>query len=501
MIPDEHGKSIEWEDMDDADGLMKKLKRAGFRFKVDMREEVNESVNIKALAKQFRKNEDENRHTENYLMLAKAFGSKREIMGVEAIIRRNKRQGHTNPADTKWMFDNIGKYFHKLKESLEESAIMGLNKSSAKYKAGKAAAKKGIKYDANPHAPGVKRLNWSTGHNDFRADALRKAGKPNYGARGQFEEVELDEASYRGYEIKRQNNKYGHPLIVPALKLTGVNMKDIKQLIDRHFLFSNEEVELDEAKGHLSYDEWLKQVKGIKKGAYGINSDEHAKYSGEWRAYIKGLFDNLPSAKGAKNVTKLSPTAHTKLGENELDEIVGGRGEMTVTKDGGVMIIKTRDWQTYKAKGWVKREEVENESLDLSATGDTITSNASQEDEGKELNEILPSGKSGHPELTEASAEGEELNEFWPFGKKTKLPKGYNPKPAVKAYDLFHKAYDELKKSGVIDRSGQERLQELYYHLVVNHLGSREANRLKIKTINGPDRRYGDGKIFQDATR
>ncbi|SVB67914.1 uncharacterized protein METZ01_LOCUS220768, partial [marine metagenome] len=56
----------------------------------------------------------------------------------------------------------------------------------------------------------------------------------------------IDEGSYRGYEIKRQNNKYGHPLIVPALKLTGANMKDIKQLIDRHYLFSNEEVQLDE---------------------------------------------------------------------------------------------------------------------------------------------------------------------------------------------------------------------------------------------------------------
>ena len=78
----------------------------------------------------------------------------------------------------------------KKKEEVEESIIMGLNKSSAEYKAGKAAAKKGIKYDANPHAPGVKRLNWSTGHNDFRADNLRKAGKPNYGARGQFEGLE-----------------------------------------------------------------------------------------------------------------------------------------------------------------------------------------------------------------------------------------------------------------------------------------------------------------------
>ena len=56
-------------------------------------------------------------------------------------------------------------------KKLSESRIMGLNKSTAEYKAGKEAAKKGIKYDANPHAPGVKRLNWSTGHNDFRAEA------------------------------------------------------------------------------------------------------------------------------------------------------------------------------------------------------------------------------------------------------------------------------------------------------------------------------------------
>ena len=42
MIPDEHGKSIEWEDIDDADELMAKLKKAGFSFKVDMREAVKE---------------------------------------------------------------------------------------------------------------------------------------------------------------------------------------------------------------------------------------------------------------------------------------------------------------------------------------------------------------------------------------------------------------------------------------------------------------------------
>ena len=56
----------------------------------------------------------------------------------------------------------------------------------------------------------------------------------------------------------------------------------------------DEGTDVDEAKGQLSYDEWLKKEKGIKKGAYGINSDEHAKYSAEWRDYIKGLFDKLP---------------------------------------------------------------------------------------------------------------------------------------------------------------------------------------------------------------
>ena len=41
---DYSNKDIEFEDVDDADGLMSKLKRAGFRFKIDHREEVNEEV-------------------------------------------------------------------------------------------------------------------------------------------------------------------------------------------------------------------------------------------------------------------------------------------------------------------------------------------------------------------------------------------------------------------------------------------------------------------------
>ena len=137
--------------------------------------------------------------------------------------------------------------------------------------------------------------------------------------------------------------------------------------------------DIEEGKGFLEYDEWLKQVKGIKKGAYGVNSDEHAKYSAEWRAYVKGLFTNLPPA---------------KTEESDLEEIVGGHGDMTITKDGGVMIIKSKDWQTYKAKGWAKKT---NESLDLPATGDTTTSNASQEVEGEELDEVHFSNRGEPP--------------------------------------------------------------------------------------------------------
>jgi len=205
--------------------------------------------------------------------------------------------------------------------------------------------------------------------------------------------------------------------------------------------------ELDEAKGHLSYDEWLKKEKGIAKGAHGINSDEHAKYSGEWRAYVKELFDKLPPINaGESNLEEVEINEELKPGtkvkvmhpakgkgmvigkvvryekgdkytakgyvvslpglaksefvpyhkihndESQINEdedsFINKEGdakvEMTITQDDKVLIIKTRDWQTYKAKGWVKKT---NESLDLPATGDTTTSNASQEVEGEELNE------------------------------------------------------------------------------------------------------------------
>jgi len=43
---DASGKDIEFEGVDDAENLMAKLKKAGFKFKVDYREEVEESYEI-----------------------------------------------------------------------------------------------------------------------------------------------------------------------------------------------------------------------------------------------------------------------------------------------------------------------------------------------------------------------------------------------------------------------------------------------------------------------
>ena len=44
---------------------------------------------MRNFARNFRKNEDENRHTENYLLLAKEFGTSSEIRKVKDIIKRN----------------------------------------------------------------------------------------------------------------------------------------------------------------------------------------------------------------------------------------------------------------------------------------------------------------------------------------------------------------------------------------------------------------------------
>ena len=77
--------------------------------------EIEEVVNLKKLKKEYDKNEDQNRHTENYLMLAKAFGSKSEVKKVQDIMKRNEKQGHTSKSDMDWMYKNINPYYDKIR--------------------------------------------------------------------------------------------------------------------------------------------------------------------------------------------------------------------------------------------------------------------------------------------------------------------------------------------------------------------------------------------------
>ena len=74
-----------------------------------------DKVDKKAVMKKYKENEDNNAHTENYLMLATFFGTDSEVKKVKDIMKRNKKQGSTSESDNDWMYKNINKYYKKLK--------------------------------------------------------------------------------------------------------------------------------------------------------------------------------------------------------------------------------------------------------------------------------------------------------------------------------------------------------------------------------------------------
>ena len=97
-------------------------------------------LNLKKLKKQYDKNEDENQHTENYLLLAKAFGSSSDVKKVEEILKRNEKQGHTSKTDDDWMYKNLNKYYDKIrneevetKEDAQDDARLAFGKGADAY--------------------------------------------------------------------------------------------------------------------------------------------------------------------------------------------------------------------------------------------------------------------------------------------------------------------------------------------------------------------------------
>ena len=121
-----------------------------------LKEELEEAVNLKKLKKEYEDNEDKNYHRENYLLLAKAFGTRAEIKKVEEIIARSEKQGHTSKKDNDWMYKHINPYYDKIRNEeveIEEKKAATANElyhkdfSSAMQHAYAHAKKKGFVVD------------------------------------------------------------------------------------------------------------------------------------------------------------------------------------------------------------------------------------------------------------------------------------------------------------------------------------------------------------------
>ena len=95
--------------------LSKSFKRGGEPDLYHEEVDIEEAVDLKKLKKEYDKNEDKNYHTENYLLLAKAFGTPAEVKKVEEILKRNEKQGQTSKVDYDWMYKNINPYYKKLR--------------------------------------------------------------------------------------------------------------------------------------------------------------------------------------------------------------------------------------------------------------------------------------------------------------------------------------------------------------------------------------------------
>jgi hypothetical protein len=116
-VIDKKGKIvINKKDKKNAEKALKKSFRKGGIPEIQYEEvELDEAVNLKKLKKEYEDNEDKNYHRENYLLLAKAFGTKSEIKKVEEIMKRSEANNSTSQKDNDWMYKNIMPYYNKIR--------------------------------------------------------------------------------------------------------------------------------------------------------------------------------------------------------------------------------------------------------------------------------------------------------------------------------------------------------------------------------------------------
>ncbi len=82
------------------------------------------SPELKAtLRKKYERNEDNNRHGENAVLLARHFGTPEEHEQAKKHAEQNLAQGYSSPESSQFNYEMSQKYFHKLHEGLNESVL------------------------------------------------------------------------------------------------------------------------------------------------------------------------------------------------------------------------------------------------------------------------------------------------------------------------------------------------------------------------------------------
>ena len=181
---------------------------------------LEEAVDLKKLKKEYDKNEDKNYHSENYLLLAKAFGTPAEVKKVEEILKRNKAQGSTSKADNDWMYKNINKYYDKIRTEEVEVAEAVL-------------ADRDYEYDGKVIK--ISKKNFSKVPNDYKNSTKGKERMITYDDKAgtvsvpvQFtEEVQMDEGPMkRQLQIKKDIE---HLRALNSKKITSLSKSEYKQ--------------------------------------------------------------------------------------------------------------------------------------------------------------------------------------------------------------------------------------------------------------------------------
>jgi hypothetical protein len=209
-------------------------------------------------------------HLSNLIKLYKQMGGKGVKEGLDDLkalpkdlkksIKKNREEGFASDAQRRAAFASGYKEKGKKKKKKE-----GVNEITYKFKGYTASkmdeldamlSRAGIQgtpdfnkmtytvnYQKNPYSVNLDKIMKKKGGKKIKPIRLR--GKSGMGKISHLGMESVDEVKYKGYDYKRQNRKDGLSLIVPALRKTFSNMKDLKKYIDKHGTMES----VDEARG------------------------------------------------------------------------------------------------------------------------------------------------------------------------------------------------------------------------------------------------------------